>query len=133
MFDCQFVNNNMIMNNGKQLKRRTYLQDRFEILMRRQKAGEATFSELTELDDIVNRYPEIRDMIIRENMLMDGTDGFNEPVNELKLSENTAIQQVQRPGLLSRLKSFIARIFNSQFSVAKPGKFFVSKELMILC
>ncbi len=121
------------MNNGKQLKRRTYLQDRFEILMRRQKTGEATFSELTELDDIVNRYPEIRDMIIRENMLMDGTDGFNEPANELKLSENTAMQQVHRQGPLGWLKSFIARIFNSQFSTAKPGKFFVSKELMMLC
>jgi hypothetical protein len=123
----------MVMNNGKQIKRRTYLQDRFEILMRRQKAGEATFSELTELDDMVNRYPDIRDMIIREDMLMDGTDGFNEPANELKLSENTVMQEVKRPGLLSRLKSFIARIFTSQFSVAKPGKFSVSKELMMLC
>jgi hypothetical protein len=121
------------MNNGKQLKRRTYLQDRFEILMRRQKTGEATFSELTELDDIVNRYPEIRDMIIREDMLMDGTDGSNDPANELKLSENTVIQEVQRPGFLSRLKSFIARVFNSHFSVAKIGKFSVSKELMLLC
>lgn len=121
------------MNNGKQIKRRTYLQDRFEILMRRQKTGEATFSELTELDDIVNRYPEIRDMIIREDMLMDGTDGFNDPANELKLSENTVMQEAQRPGLLSKLKSFIARIFNSQFSVAKTGKFIISKELMLLC
>ncbi len=121
------------MNNGKQIKRRTYLQDRFEILMRRQKTGEATFAELTELDDIVNRYPEIRDMIIREDMLMDGTDGFNDPANELKLSEHTVMQEVKRPGLLSRLKSFIARIFNSHFSVAKPGKFSVSKELMMLC
>jgi len=132
LFDCQFINNKITMNNGKQLKRRTYLQDRFEILMRRQKTGEATFNELTELDDIVNRYPEIRDMIIRENMLTDGTDGFNEPANELKLSENTAMQEVQRPGFLSKLKSFIARIFNSQFSVAKTGKFFVGRELMML-
>ncbi len=121
------------MNNRKQLKRRTYLQDRFEILIRRQKTGEATFSELTELDDIVNRSPEIRDMIIRENMLMDGTDGFNEPANELKLSEHTALQKVRGPSLLNRLKSFIARIFTSQFSVAKPSKFTVSKELMMLC
>jgi hypothetical protein len=121
------------MNNRKQIKRRTYLQDRFEILMRRQKTGDATFSELTELDDMVNRYPEIRDMIIREDMLIDGTDGFNEPANELKLSEITAMQKVRRQSLLSRLKSFIARIFNSQFSIAKTGKFSVSKELMIFC
>ena len=58
------------MAQRKQLERRTFLQDRFEILIKRQKSGEATFNELTELDEIVNRDPEIREKVIRESMLM---------------------------------------------------------------
>jgi hypothetical protein len=109
------------MTNRKQLKRRTFLQDRFEILMRRQKTGEATFSELTELDEIVNRDPEIRDKIIRENMLMEGSDGFNKPSDDPQLSENPSMHQAQRRNLFNRMKSLITRIFTSQFLAVKTG------------
>lgn len=81
------------MNQRKKLERRTFLQDRFEILIKRQKSGEATFTELTELDEIVNRDPVIRDRIIRESMFMEGTDEFNEPLNKLQKEENPYISK----------------------------------------
>lgn len=109
------------MNYHKKPERRTFLQDRFEILIKRQKSGEATFNELTELDEIVNRDPVIRDRIIRENILMEGTDEFNEPSNELEKEENPYITQVQRLSLLTRIKSMIARIFSAQISATRIG------------
>lgn len=51
----------------KTLERRTFSQDRYYILIKRQKAGTATLSELTELDEIVNRVPDIREKVLREN------------------------------------------------------------------
>ena len=59
------------MAHRKQPERRTFLQDRFEILIRRQESGKATFNELTELDEIVNRDPALRERVIREEY----TDG----------------------------------------------------------
>ena len=50
------------MSSKKQPERRTFLQDRFDILIKRQKSGKATFSELTELDEIVNGDPSNAEM-----------------------------------------------------------------------
>jgi hypothetical protein len=64
------------MKHNKHLGQRTFLQDRFEILIKKQKKGTATFLELTELDDIVNRYAVIRDTILDEMRDADGhSDG----------------------------------------------------------
>ena len=54
------------MNRNRPLIRRTFLQERFEILISRQKRGIATFAELTELDDIVNRNGIIREQVLEE-------------------------------------------------------------------
>jgi hypothetical protein len=59
------------MSKQYQPERRTFLQDRFEILIKRQKNGTATFNELTELDEIVNRDPELREKVFREDILME--------------------------------------------------------------
>jgi hypothetical protein len=59
------------MKSGKQVIRRTFSQERFEILIKKQKSGEATFRDLTELDEIVNRVPDIRLTILEE---MEGDD-----------------------------------------------------------
>ena len=60
------------MSHRKPPERRTFLQDRLEILIKRQKTGKATFNELTELDAIVNRDPEItRKGSLWESMLME--------------------------------------------------------------
>lgn len=59
----------------KKLERRTFSQDRYYILIKRQKAGNATFSELTELDEIVNRVPDIREKVIIENFFPEEGSG----------------------------------------------------------
>ena len=107
------------MSHRKPPERRTFLQDRLEILIKRQKTGRATFNELTELDDIVNSDPEIRKRIIMENMLMEDMDQLNGPSNEPEKQDSVYMQAAKRPGLLRRLKSFLTRIFISQFADIK--------------
>lgn len=114
------------MNHRKKLERRTFLQDRFEILIRRQEKGEATFNELTELDEIVNRDPAIREKILRESMLMEGMDNFNEPANDPEVENNPPVKLPWYLNLLNRLKSLIARIFTSQMEVLKDGRLVIS-------
>lgn len=98
------------MKHGKQLERRTFNQDRFEILIKRQKNGTATFNELSELDEIVNRDPEIREIVLEE---MQDADNPKPP-------ENDQIQTIQKP----LRKSFIEKIktfFGHLFTVESPG------------
>ena len=102
------------MNHRKKLERRTFLQDRFEILIRRQEKGEATFNELTELDEIINRDPELREKIYRERILMEGMDDFNEPVNDAEAEKTPLVKLPWHLNLLNRLKSLMARMFISQ-------------------
>jgi len=118
------------MNHHKKPERRTFLQDRFEILIKRQKTGEASFNELTELDEIVNTDPEIRNMVIRENLLQEEIDRFNEPSNKPEISDNPYIPQAQRRNLLNRIKSFISHIFTSKFSTIKTGNLIVCSGLI---
>ncbi len=98
----------------KKLERRTFLQDRFEILIKRQKKGVATFNELTELDDIVNRDPEIREKVIRESLLMEGADEFNEPTDNPTLKNAPSQKAQQHHSLLEWLKSVFVKMFTSQ-------------------
>jgi hypothetical protein len=97
----------------KQLERRTYSQDRYYILIKRQKAGKATFKELTELDEIVNRVPDIREIVIRESF---GED--EEDLNTPNIGSNDILihRHTQSPTLWSRLKSFINRVFTSNIT-----------------
>jgi len=98
-------------------ERRTFLQDRFDILIKRQKLGTATFSELTELDEIVNRDPELREKVIRESMLMEGVDDFEEPAPPV--DNGPILQTIKRRSVLQRIKSWISRIFNAQILTVK--------------
>jgi hypothetical protein len=90
----------------KKLERRTFSQDRYYILIKRQKEGNATFEQLTELDEIVNRDPSIRGMVIRESLL---PDDFDEPQEEDKIVS----QPKPHRSFLSRIKSFIDHVFGS--------------------
>ncbi|BAU56301.1 hypothetical protein [Mucilaginibacter gotjawali] len=117
------------MSSKKQPERRTFLQDRFDILIKRQKSGKATFSELTELDEIVNRDPELREKVIRESMLTEGYDDFEEPMNHPQ-NEEPVLQQVKRRSLLSHIKSLITRIFNSQIITVKTGNVILRSALL---
>jgi hypothetical protein len=109
------------MNKHDKPERRTFLQDRFEILIKRQKTGEATFNELTELDEIVNSDPEIRDKIIRESMLIEAPDGFNEPPDQAEFTVKPSSKPLRRNNILNWIKSLIKLIFTAQFSILKVG------------
>jgi hypothetical protein len=101
----------------KPLERRTYSQDRYYALIKRQKSGKATFKELTELDEIVNRVPDIREKVIRESFMIDDPD-LNEPTDP---PENNFIKHTQRRSLWSRIKTFITRAFTTQIFAVKTG------------
>jgi hypothetical protein len=105
----------------KKLERRTYSQDRYYILIKKQKAGKATFNELTELDEIVNRVPDIREKVIRESFFIDNTQDINTPPTNPGGNDKLYKQPLQRQTLWNGIKSFITRIFISQISVIKSG------------
>lgn len=93
----------------KTLERRTFSQDRYYILIKRQKAGKATFNELIELDEIVNRVPDIREKVIIENF-------YPEEENQQGTTPgNSAIKPGthKRKGLADLVKSFFHRILQT--------------------
>ncbi|MGN6177807.1 MAG: hypothetical protein ACTHNW_01420 [Mucilaginibacter sp.] len=92
-----------IMKGGKPVIRRTFSQERFEILIKKQKAGEATWRDLTELDEIVNRVPDIRLTILEE---MEGKT-LDEDFTEILPPP----PHPTRPALSDKLKHFFNRLF----------------------
>jgi len=103
-----------VMKYGKQLERRTFNQDRFEILIKRQKNGTATFNELSELDEIVNRDPEIREIVLEE---MQDADNPKPP-------DKDQIQTIEKPArknFLEKIKAFINRLFTVETASVNPS------------
>jgi hypothetical protein len=96
------------MKHHKQLERRTFSQDRFDILIKRQKSGKATFNELTELDEIVNRDPTIREGILEE------MQSLNEPLDTPKQEDIIHNQPANPQTLLDKIIAFISRLFMIQ-------------------
>lgn len=95
------------MSQRKPLIRRTFLQERYEILIKRQQSGKATFNELTELDDIVNRDPSIRKIVLIENHFIDEPEDNVTP-------NNNSIENITRPkteSWLSRVRAYLNRLF----------------------
>lgn len=92
----------------KQPERRTFLQDRLEILIKKQKKGTASFAELTELDDMVNADPQIRELFIRESLGLPQPEHFDD---DRELRDDSFTQMSKKKGLADRLRSLISRIF----------------------
>jgi len=99
----------------KKLERRTFSQDRYYTLIKRQKEGTATFNELTELDEIVNRVPDIRDLVIRENFGEEDNETDN-PTNEPTNHNLASTSITPHPNLLSRIKNWLNRTFEAEVS-----------------
>jgi hypothetical protein len=102
------------MKHGKQLERRTFNQDRFEILIKRQKNGTATFNELSELDEIVNRDPEIREIVLEEMQDADNP----------KPTDSDQIQGIEKPvrkSFIEKIKAFINRLFIAEGVSMNPS------------
>ncbi len=93
------------MKGGKQLIRKTLSQERFEVLIKKQKSGEATFRDLTELDEIVNRVPDIR-LTILEEMEDESIPGNNDQ------SELPVQQPDRRASFFQKVKLFVERLLN---------------------
>jgi hypothetical protein len=120
------------MNHRNKPERRTFLQDRFDILIKRQQTGRATFGELTELDDIVNRDPELREKVIRENMFTEGSDDFGEPKNIPESDRSLPVKMLRRRNFLNKIKSFFRGIFTSKISIIKTRLFVSHSNQTIL-
>lgn len=105
----------------KQLERRTYSQDRYYILIKRQKAGTATFNELTELDEIVNRVPDIREKVIIENFMEEDDADLTTPPDHTGMTDILHHQKTDRPNFWQKLQSLINGIFNSTASDLDTG------------
>ncbi|PWK80103.1 hypothetical protein LX99_00567 [Mucilaginibacter oryzae] len=94
------------MKHGKQPERRTFNQDRFEILIKRQRTGKATFNELTELDEIVNRDPAIREIVLEE---MQETNIPKPP----QANDIPAMQKPAKQNILEKIKTLMSRLFSA--------------------
>ncbi len=121
------------MTHRKQPERRTFIQDRFDILIKRQKNGKATFNELTELDEIVNRDPELREKVIRESMLMqdinDPGDAPTAPNQSLDVKPVTPARQ----NMLTRLKAFLDRLLMAKMPTGKHARLaFRPNQIMLI-
>jgi len=108
----------------KKLERRTFSQDRYYILIKRQKSGKATFNELTELDEIVNRVPDIREKVIIESFFTEDINDTGELPNLPGNDENLHSIPVQRSGFWNKVKSFFNRAF-SLHAHAKAHEFYL--------
>ena len=95
------------MKQRKYLERRTFNQDRFDILIKRQKRGVATFNELTELDAIVNRDPDIRESILEE------MQAVNNPPDEPEQEGISLTPPVKSQTWLDRIGAFFKRLFTT--------------------
>ena len=103
------------MKHHKPIVRRTFSQERFEILIKKQKKGNATFTELTELDEIVNRDPSIRYIVLEEmDTAYDQTGGDK--------NENTTLPPAEKQyslgeKILAIIKSFYL-LYNKKIPAA---------------
>ncbi|OOQ62221.1 hypothetical protein [Mucilaginibacter pedocola] len=95
------------MKTNRPLIRRTFSQERFEILIKKQLNGDANFNDLTELDEIVNRDPSIRESILEE------MQEHNSPTQGPKQEELVIAEKPKQQSLLEHLKSFISRLFST--------------------
>lgn len=105
-FDLRLVSHNPVqMKHNPPLIRRTFLQERFDILIKKQRNGSATFNDLTELDDIVNRDPAIRESILEEMHSQDEPPAIPPP------TQNTQVPLTPQPlSVFEQIKRFFLRL-----------------------
>jgi hypothetical protein len=94
------------MKNQKPLIRRTFLQERFDILIKKQRNGNATFNDLTELDDIVNRDPAIRESILEE------MQADNHPPHDTRADKIVLNEPVKSQTLIQKIKDFFNKVLS---------------------
>ena len=108
-----------MMKHQKPLIRRTFLQERFEVLIKKQLQGEATFAELTELDELINRDPKLKHIVLEE------MDAGNNQTRGDK-NENASIPPVLKhyslgEKILAIIKSFYLLYNKKSRLLSQPG------------
>jgi hypothetical protein len=103
-----FCYNHYGMKNQRPLIRRTLSQERFEVLIKKQLNGTASFRDLIELDEIVNRDPTIRENILEEMHEIKHPPQDNDPRDIIN-----NIPQAKPQTLIDRIKEFFSRLFFS--------------------
>ncbi|WP_374950363.1 hypothetical protein [Mucilaginibacter sp.] len=103
------------MKSNRPLIRLTFSQERYNILIRKQRNGNASFNDLIELDEIVNRDPAIRESILEEMQEIDNpTQGRDKP--------DIIIPEQFRPvNLLQQIRAFINKLFMIATHLLKPA------------
>ncbi|HVS91283.1 MAG TPA: hypothetical protein VHE59_04575 [Mucilaginibacter sp.] len=94
----------------KTIERRTYSQDRYYILIKRQKEGSATLNDLTELDEIINRLPDIREKVIRENFYSD-TDETGEVPDDPTIDKSIQDRPAMHQNFWQKIRTLWDRLF----------------------
>jgi hypothetical protein len=98
----------------KKLERRTFSQDRYYILIKRQKSGEASLHDLEELDEIVNRVPDIREKVLRENFEELSDESGEHPGEPLNTPSKTWFKR--KANLWNRIRALLKQVFTSQIN-----------------
>lgn len=93
------------MKSNRPLIRRTFSHERFDILIKKQRNGYASFNDLTELDEIVNRDPEIRESILEE------IQEQNKPTDGPLKHEIVIITNTRTRNFFEKAKEFMGRLF----------------------
>ena len=86
-------------------ERRTYSQDRFDILIKKKRNGQASFKDLTELDEIINRDLTIRTQVLKEMELE------SEDFSDNQQDSHEMFPATERISLMDQLKSWVKRLF----------------------
>ncbi|MBS1503132.1 MAG: hypothetical protein JST32_13775, partial [Bacteroidetes bacterium] len=90
--------------------------DRYYILIKRQKEGSATLNDLTELDEIINRLPDIREKVIRENFYSDADETGELPDDPTTIDKPKQDKPAMNQNFWQKVRIFWDRLFSYQGS-----------------
>jgi hypothetical protein len=86
--------------------RRTLSQERFEVLWKKRKNGQASLKDLTEMDEIINRDAGVRQFVLEE---MEDKDDLNNNNDIQDLMQQPTVSHLS---VTEKIKSFFNRLFN---------------------
>jgi hypothetical protein len=97
--------------------RRTISQERFEVLWKKRQEGVATLRDLTEMDEIINRDPSVRQFVLAE------MEEAERHVDNNSKQEPPGEPSQLQPGLVSRIKTYVKQLFAKMAAVVHKREF----------
>ena len=86
--------------------RRTLSQERFEVLWKKRRNGQATLKDLTEMDEIINRDAGVRQFVLEE---MEVKDNLNDNNDIQDMMQQPTVSHLS---ITDKIKAFFNRLFN---------------------